>query len=87
MNMLCQECPNKPLCKRLCPEAEMYVNQDNPNYHKEGDFHFTPIEKKILRLLGRGKTREQIREALELSANTLEVHIHNLRKKAEDIVL
>jgi len=87
MNMLCQECPNRPLCKRLCPEAELYVNQDNPNYHKEGDLHFTPIEKKILGLLSRGKTREQIREVLKLSTDALSWHIRNLRKKAEDIVL
>ena len=26
--MLCQECPKKPGCKELCPEAVAYVNQD-----------------------------------------------------------
>jgi DNA-binding NarL/FixJ family response regulator len=85
--MLCQECPNKPLCKRLCPEAEFYVNQDNPNYHKEGDLHFTPIEKKILTLLMKGKTKDQIRETLKLSVHGLNVHIGNLKKKSQDIVL
>jgi len=26
--MLCNECPHRNLCTSLCPEAEMYANQD-----------------------------------------------------------
>jgi DNA-binding CsgD family transcriptional regulator len=63
------------------------VNQDNPNYHKEGDFHFTPIEKKIVSLLARGRTKVQIKEALKLSQDALDKHISRMRKKADSIVL
>ena len=26
---LCNDCPNRDLCSCLCPEAELYVNQDH----------------------------------------------------------
>ena len=26
--MLCQDCPEKPTCKSLCPEAEAFADQD-----------------------------------------------------------
>jgi hypothetical protein len=26
--MLCQECPNRPLCSSLCPEAELYLKEE-----------------------------------------------------------
>jgi DNA-binding NarL/FixJ family response regulator len=86
--MLCSECDKRNACDTLCEEAKEYAEQDAPNYHKPGEgTHLTPTEKKILSLLARGRTREQIRNHLKLSVNTLEVHIHNLKKKAEEIVL
>ncbi len=87
--MLCDECQKRDFCMSLCPEAELYVKQDSnaANYHKAGDLHFTPTEKKILSLLAKGKGRPQIRNYLKLSINALEFHISNLRKKAEGIVL
>ena len=27
--MLCQDCPQRERCKKLCPEAEAYANQDH----------------------------------------------------------
>ncbi len=33
--MLCQDCPEKPTCTELCPEAEEYVSQDHVSLHKQ----------------------------------------------------
>ena len=31
---LCTDCPNRPICQTLCPEAILYVNQDNVSLKK-----------------------------------------------------
>ena len=86
--MLCNECDKRDLCVSLCPEAEAYANQDDPNYHKAGEgVHFTPREKQILALLAKGNTKALIRKYLKLSVHGLNVHISNLRKKSQDIDL
>ena len=86
--MLCNECDRRNTCKTLGKDAEEYTHQDDPNYHKPGEgLHFTPIEKKILTLLSRGRSKEYIRECLKLSVHGLNVHISNLRKKSQEIVL
>ena len=85
--MLCRECPKRDSCLKLCKKAEVYVGQDNPNYHRPGELHFTSTERKILHALLDGKSRKQIRESLNLSAVTFRKHIENLRKKREGIVL
>ncbi len=95
MSVLCQECPNKSLCKCLCPEAEAYVNQDSvsqrelnistpfsglwPNYTEKSIF--TPTERKILHALLDGNTRDQIAKLLGITRESLRKHIQNLRKK------
>jgi DNA-binding NarL/FixJ family response regulator len=84
---LCNYCTKRELCTGLCPEAEAYANQDAGEYHKPGEVHFTPTEKRILSLLASGRTRKQIGYYLKLSAHALEEHISNLRKKAQYIVL
>jgi DNA-binding NarL/FixJ family response regulator len=84
---LCTECPNRPLCKSLCAEAEIYANQDNPNYHKEGSFHLTPMEKGVLDGLAAGKTREEIAQILGITRKQLRDHIYNLKRKHRDIIL
>lgn len=86
--MLCNECNKRDLCTSLCPEAEVYVNQDAPNYHRAGEgVHYTPREKQILALLAKGNTKALIRKYLKLSVPALNFHIINLRKKSKDIVL
>ena len=85
--MFCQDCPNSNSCLKLCRKAEVYVDQDAPDYHIAGAIHFTRIEKKILHALLDGKSRKQIRKQLNLSAVTMRKHIENLRKKREAIDL
>ena len=31
---LCNDCPNRSICQTLCPEAILYVNQDNVSLKK-----------------------------------------------------
>jgi DNA-binding NarL/FixJ family response regulator len=85
--MLCQDCPTRNSCLKLCDDAEEYVGQDEPHYHLAGEVHFTRIEKKILHALLDGKSRSQIRKQLNLSAVTMRKHVENLRKKREEIDL
>lgn len=87
LKMLCDTCGRQEFCSELCKEAENFANQDQPNYHKPGDFHFTPSEKSILMLLMGGKTRQQIAKRLKLSKDSLRHHLCNLRKKRDVIDL
>lgn len=51
---LCKDCPNRSICMSLCPEAEVYANQDYiprtelpiglPRYIKEAEGKIDPVE-------------------------------------------
>jgi ATP/maltotriose-dependent transcriptional regulator MalT len=83
--MLCQECPIRDQCRKLCSEAEVYVDQDNAGHCPgRAELHFTEMEKKLLMLLASGRTKAGVRKALNLSAHALNVHIANLRKKSQE---
>lgn len=85
--MLCQECPKKESCIELCNEAEAYVSQDAPVIHFPDEFHFTPLEKKILQflltLLNRREIRHEITKGLKISSHTLRTVIFNLNQKCQ----
>ena len=52
--MLCQECPQKPFCSELCPEAILFADQDKTSqkefllrelkYSNPGNFPILPPE-------------------------------------------
>lgn len=97
---LCSECTKRNICKTLCPEAEAYAKQDErylrektvglPMYANNQwpkpkiKSTFTPIETRILQFLIAGKNRKHILQVLGITRNTLEKHISNIRKKAEE---
>jgi DNA-binding NarL/FixJ family response regulator len=99
MTGLCTDCPKRPLCSSLCPEAELYVKQDeveqrelNLGLIRHGKWPenrdkslFTRMEKKILSLLSDGQTREQIAQELEITREALKKHIKRLRLKGTKI--
>lgn len=62
-----------------------YSNEDLEDLKSslKSNVHLTPMEKKILSLLGQGLTRKDIRQLLEITRKALDWHIHNLRKKAQ----
>ena len=95
--MLCQECPKKSECVELCVEAELYVAQDHvgrdelptedvdciidwPEPIK--NIHLTPREMEIVTLLGRGLSRGDICELLDITRNHLRTHINRMYKKS-----
>jgi DNA-binding NarL/FixJ family response regulator len=100
MEGMCTDCKKRSYCKELCPEAEIYADQDHVKLREKtigipmyadnewpepGEKHmFTPMEKKILQLLSIGKSRKHISQVLDITRNTLEKHISNIKKKAEE---
>ena len=92
---LCDDCPKKDICQTLCPEAELYANQDyvpqkqlvftHQNIKKwpEKDARraYTVTEMAILNALADGLTRECICKVLGITRSTLRVHIKNIRDK------
>lgn len=92
---LCMACPHRQFCSDLCPEAELYANQDEvqqteinvglPRYGKWPEpvekSTFTPLEQKVLRALADGKTRNEIAQLLGITRQTVRSVIRNIRKK------
>lgn len=96
--MLCKKCPNKKTCLSLCQEAEEYANQDEvirrealvglPKLIEFPDLvSNTPLtkrEREILTLLGRGLSRRDVCNVLNITRENLRDIIRRLRKKTHD---
>lgn len=93
----CTECPKYAVCNVLCSSAELYVRQDEvrgkeiliglPRYQDveillSSNTYLTKTEREILTLLGRGLTRGDICQVLEISRGVLRWHIYNIKKKS-----
>jgi len=97
MTGLCTDCPKRPLCSSLCPEAELYVKQDEVSRQEipiglpiygNGEWPegkdkslFTKAEVALLSRLVDGRDREQIAEELGITRHSLKLRIQRLRKK------
>ena len=100
MNMLCQECTKKLLCTSLCPEAELYVSQDEipqreltigmPIYvdkpwpEPKQKPLFTSMEMRVLDTLLDGRTRNQTAQLLGITRHSVREHLKNIRKKRQN---
>lgn len=100
MNNFCKTCLKKQSCKKICKELEEYLKKDIDVYQQEalrGDFpedvsfpdwlsniYLTKKEKQILTLLGRGLSRSDICQVLNITRLTLRVHLINLKKKSQN---
>lgn len=97
--MLCDDCNKRNLCNSLCPEAELYVNQDHipqrempiglPKYSKPSieqvsNILLTKREKEIVTLLGSGLSRADVCQLLKISRESLRKHIQRINKKRHD---
>jgi len=97
---LCTSCPHRDYCSSLCPEAELYVKQDEapqneltigvPTYGRWPDSKekalFTKREKEVLSRLIDGKSREEIVQELDITLENLRDIIRRIRRKREKII-
>ena len=95
--MLCETCDKREYCSELCPEAELFVKQDSVPRLEEPvgllpvkkfikpllkkNTHLTDKEKKILTLLGKGLSRSDVCQLLNITQTTLTSHLSNAKKK------
>lgn len=93
----CNDCHNRAVCNTLCPEAELYVNQDfvpqteRPSgilndrnikdWPENEELVFTPQQREIVRLLARGKTKLEVREILGISRQHINEQLARLKKR------
>ena len=93
---ICSECPHRQYCFVLCPEAELFVKQDEvpqreltigiPRY---GGFamdlrkreKLTKRERLLLNLLIEGNSFGESAQAMNITNNTVKVMVHNIRNK------
>ena len=94
--MLCQECPSRAVCQSPCPELNLYLKEvekpqrektiGQPHYSRRFEWpsgvDLTRTEKEIVTLLGRGLSRPQVCEALNITRETLRKHIQRMKKKS-----
>jgi len=94
-NMLCDQCEKRAFCSSLCPEAELFISQDEAPQReltiglpKFGQFpnsvsktYLTDMQNRIMNLMGQGLDRRQICESLDISRATLRKHLWNIRGK------
>jgi hypothetical protein len=97
--LLCQTCSKKGLCSQLCPEAEAYANQDRvagreyfhfsePRYKSGFDPaeeypDFSKTEWKILALLKKKFSREEVCAILEISRQNLRSNLSKIKGKCK----
>ena len=95
---MCVECPHSQYCSSLCPEAELYVKQDHVPQReltigtprmgkwpeKKQKSTFTKTERRILEQIIAGKRRYEICQILGITSHSLETHLSNIRKKAQE---
>lgn len=96
--MLCQDCPNRSSCLKLCKKAKDYVGQNHvvlrelpiglPMYGENlwliSNIPMTKMEKKIVSLIGQGLIRKEVCEILQISRLALRAHLIRLRKKCNE---
>lgn len=97
MKGFCDKCPTKSICSQLCPEAELYVNQDNvplregvrlglPRHGKLWDGVNTPIrltekQAEIIALRLQGFTVNEIMERLKITRRAFDHLTAAVREK------
>ncbi len=101
--MLCHTCGKKAFCSQLCPEAEAYANQDHvtareyfqfsePQYASGLNIHeefpqFTKMEWKIIALMKRKFTREEVCIILNISRQNLRTTLSKMKAKGKGLAV
>lgn len=93
--MLCQECLQRDICQSACPELELHLNEiDKPQREKPiglpfntpkirwgSGFDLTKRQREIVTLLGKGMTRKEICQMLEITSANLRKIIQRIGLK------
>ena len=92
--MLCQGCPSRSVCQSSCPELVLHLKEtegsqkelpvSNPRYGKipwSSSIPLTPREKEIVPLLGKGLTRRDVCQLLDITRGNLKKIIQRMKKK------
>ena len=93
----CRSCPKNKTCTELCLNAERYASQDyvpqqeltlpDPYSTKKIPFisatYLTIREKEIVTLMGKGLSRRDISQTLDITRNALRINIHRLKTKGQ----
>ncbi len=97
--MLCQECPQKPFCSQLCPEAEAYANQNRVARHEfftiseprykalpdpPADYpNLSKTQWKIVTLLQKNFSRREVCVILNISRHNLRSQLSKIKAKSD----
>lgn len=95
--MLCQECTKRHLCQSECPELSLHLKEiekpqreitfgflGNPRkipWASSNPVNLTKREQEILMLLGQGLSRRDVSEMLDITLNSVRVHLFNVKGK------
>jgi DNA-binding CsgD family transcriptional regulator len=101
--LLCHSCAKKVFCSQLCPEAEAYANQDHvtareyfqfsePQYTSGLNLHeeypsFTKTEWKIIALMKRNFTREEVCAILDISRQNLRTTLSKMKARGKGLAV
>jgi DNA-binding NarL/FixJ family response regulator len=93
----CLDCPSRSICQSPCPELELHLKEIECNAQElpiglprhgkvpwSSSIYLTKTEKEILTLLGKGLSRKEVCETINMTRETLRVHLVNLKKKHKE---
>ena len=100
MEGACTNCPHRQFCNTLCPEAELYVKQDEvrqkeltigiPAYGKWPNGRskplFTKREVEVVALLLRGLSRDKMCQILNINRKNLQKIVERINRKSDKII-
>lgn len=94
--MLCQECSKRSICSSLCPEAELYVSQDEvrqrelpvglPHYSAgrmptPRKVKLSKRERQIVTLQIDGKTNQEMSQSLNITLKNIHNIVSRIKRK------
>jgi len=95
MSEFCRTCPARKECNSICPELELHLKQyevpqreltvgfpRNPaRIEYASGVYLTKREKEIVTLLGKGLTRQDVCQLLEITPHALRERLSKINKK------
>jgi len=92
--MRCDECEQKGECVVLCDDVEAYVSQDEVSQREltiglpyirplkiGSNIYLTPRQREVVTLLGKGLTRQDVCQVLNITRHTLRNYLYKIKQK------